>query len=61
MYYVYAAYDHYPRGGFNDFVFKGSYEDCKRVEATLYSRGRYDRVYVVSDHVNKDLSVFGLQ
>ena len=44
MHYVIAYDDYYPRGGFKDIMFKGSFEDCELVKESIVRKRRYDRV-----------------
>lgn len=56
MHYVIAHDDYYPRGGFKDIMFKGSFEDCELVKEAIVRKSRYDRVYITEDNTRTDVS-----
>lgn len=56
MHYVIAHDHYYPVGGFNDIMFKGSFEDCELVKKAILGKCLYDRVYITEDNVRTDLS-----
>jgi len=50
VYYLFRGYDYYPAGGANDFVVKGTMEECRAKLPKKFPRGEWWQI--VDDNMN---------